>query len=408
MIKITALIAVAFAALAFPASAQDAVQISVSPQNEIVYRTNLGRAEDVILLIESGASPNQTDKEGIPVLLLAAARKDPEGVNVVKALVEKGADINITDAKKQTALFYAARNGNAAIVQYLLDMKIDYYATDKSGNVARTVAYNAKHPEIVALMDRHITEQAKAINQQYVELNKTLEARYKELAEQAQKQREQSGGNPETSPKPDTHIIPNPEQTPVPDSQPTSVQLPSDVEGEYDTINLFPEQNEAVPLMQDLAFENCAFQYWSFCRDMKQTSQYKGNDLDGIIDQHKQKVANLSEDIMLVYFLEKKYIERVSNNAKRRVFDQLQSMPSKIYRFEHGVCQTPDLMTRCEEVSKRWNESTRPVSHKPARKGKKYKGQYQTPPAENTKADRPTSPGSKALQDQLSRNKNKE
>ena len=77
----------------------------VTARNEIIYRANLGRADDVELLIKQGGSPNQASSEGVPILSLAAARRDAEGINVVKRLIKLGANINGRDSKGQTALF---------------------------------------------------------------------------------------------------------------------------------------------------------------------------------------------------------------------------------------------------------------------------------------------------------------
>src|SRR5689334_19841495 len=80
-------------------------------KSELVYRTNLGSAEDVGLLLKQGANANEVNNDGTPLIALASARRDKEGINVIETLLKGGADLNAKDARGQTALFYAARNG---------------------------------------------------------------------------------------------------------------------------------------------------------------------------------------------------------------------------------------------------------------------------------------------------------
>ena len=155
--------------------------------SEAVYRVNLGRADDVKLLIEQGVSPNSKDENGVPLLSLAAARVDKEGINVVKALIEAGADINSKDKESQSALFYAARRGNRDVVTLLLENKINYYSVDYTGNIARTIAFREGHTDIVKLMDDFVKAETDKITEQYRALSKALEEQYK-AQEQQQKQ----------------------------------------------------------------------------------------------------------------------------------------------------------------------------------------------------------------------------
>src|SRR5689334_8205989 len=56
-------LALCFAFIApFPAPALEDLK------SELVYRTNLGRADDVKLLLQQGASANETNPEGVPLL----------------------------------------------------------------------------------------------------------------------------------------------------------------------------------------------------------------------------------------------------------------------------------------------------------------------------------------------------
>ena len=140
-----------------------------SPQKEIIYRVHLGRADDVKLLIVNGVSPNTTNDEGVPLIALAATRKDPEGINVMQTLLDNGADINGRDTQGQTALFHAARVGQKESVMFLLQHGINYYQVDNNGDIARNIAHQQGHAELLASMDDFVKQEAEEIRQQYVE-----------------------------------------------------------------------------------------------------------------------------------------------------------------------------------------------------------------------------------------------
>lgn len=165
------LLAVMVLGSAMPAAAQERQQDEAA-RSEFIYRVNLGRADDVRLLMRQGASANQVSGEGVPVLCLAAGRIDEESVHIIQALLNAGANINSRDSKGQTALFYAARSGNLDALTYLLDSGIDMYAIDNNGDVARTVAHVSGQKDSVKAIDDYVLSQTARITNQYLEQNR--------------------------------------------------------------------------------------------------------------------------------------------------------------------------------------------------------------------------------------------
>lgn len=68
------------------------------------------------LILEAGADPNMCDARSNPPLLLAVAK----GINYVRRLIEKGADVNGTNRHKETPLFYATYFGMLIITHEML------------------------------------------------------------------------------------------------------------------------------------------------------------------------------------------------------------------------------------------------------------------------------------------------
>lgn len=95
--------------------------------------------------------------------LLVAAKKGDTAT--VQALLDKGADVNAKDKDGWTALMFAANNGHATIVQALLDRGADVNAKteDEKGATALMVTAWQGHTAIVeALLDRGADVNAKA------------------------------------------------------------------------------------------------------------------------------------------------------------------------------------------------------------------------------------------------------
>ncbi|MEQ1706457.1 MAG: ankyrin repeat domain-containing protein, partial [Rickettsiales bacterium] len=148
-------------------------------RDEIIYRTSLGRASDVKILLEQGASVDETNQSGVPLISLASSRTDAQGIDVVKTLLEAKADINKVDSRGRNALFYAAKSGNRKTVEYLLAKNIKYAAVDSAGYNARVIAYQTGNNEIVEILDGFVRGQNEAIRKQYDEANKEIAEKYK-------------------------------------------------------------------------------------------------------------------------------------------------------------------------------------------------------------------------------------
>jgi hypothetical protein len=334
---------------------------------DAVYRVNLGRADDIALLIKQGLPADQLNEEGVPLLALASARKDAEGLVMVKTLMGAGANIDLPDRNGQTPLFYAARRGNLEIVQYLLENGASYYLTDNRGDIARTLAHREGYKNIVEAMDDFVVAQTEKVNQQYQDMNKALEQRYKEEQQQREKALETPAAATE-EPKAEHEVSAEPEAPAEEPQPPASAPAPEPQASPVDKVAL----DKAT---QELSFHACAFQYWSFCKAARQTTEFSEEELDTAIDSHKEKVLALSRDLMETHRATRRDVDRVSDRSKRHVFNPLSSMPSRTYRFEHGVGKMADMEKRCRYISTHWEDAIPgQPARKPARRSKGYRG----------------------------------
>jgi ankyrin repeat protein len=107
----------------------------------------------VASLLEKGANPNVRKaivKFEMSMLILAVQNQD---FRTVKLLVENKAEIDWKDWFKSTALMYAAYSGNVNIIRFLLERGADIKAHDDQGNTVLSAAKEGKHPEAIKLIE---------------------------------------------------------------------------------------------------------------------------------------------------------------------------------------------------------------------------------------------------------------
>jgi TonB family protein len=110
-----------------------------------------GQVELVKQLLESGADPNAKDPRGNTLLMVAAGAGH---VDLVKLLLAHGADIDAAAPMGSTALMFAAFHGHAEVVRVLLDNGADVHATGQLGMTAvRLAARNSQSDVIDVLLD---------------------------------------------------------------------------------------------------------------------------------------------------------------------------------------------------------------------------------------------------------------
>lgn len=98
----------------------------------LIGAVKMGDIEAVKWLLDHGADVNarEDDKYGWTALLYA---QENHHLDIVKALIHKGADVNMGDNNRRTPLICASRLGNTDIVKELLAAGADVNAKDNVG-----------------------------------------------------------------------------------------------------------------------------------------------------------------------------------------------------------------------------------------------------------------------------------
>lgn len=107
--------------------ARDVIGI-ISAYEPNIFIPDRGQREVVRLLLDAGAQPDLAETYGTTPLMEAAGNDDPE---IVKMLLEKKVDVNQKNEAKSTALL---RTHSEDVVQLLLDAGADINAQDFLGN----------------------------------------------------------------------------------------------------------------------------------------------------------------------------------------------------------------------------------------------------------------------------------
>ena len=109
-----------------------------------------GHAKVAALLLERGANASYGSKKcDFQTPLIQAALENR--LEVVKVLIDKGANVNANDNDFRTALMYAAKEGHAAVVEALLKAEPDLTLSDNDDLTAPMLAQLFDQDAVVEL-----------------------------------------------------------------------------------------------------------------------------------------------------------------------------------------------------------------------------------------------------------------
>ncbi|MCF7853260.1 MAG: ankyrin repeat domain-containing protein [Candidatus Pacebacteria bacterium] len=113
-----------------------------------------GHADIVKALLAAGADVDRTDPVGRTALMFASSGPFPDAV---RALLAHGANVNLSDrGEGWTPLMWAAAEGNLEVVKILLESGADKERKDADKDTAYSFAVRKGHSEVVRLLKESV------------------------------------------------------------------------------------------------------------------------------------------------------------------------------------------------------------------------------------------------------------
>lgn len=106
--------------------------VAKSLEEDLIYRASFGRVQDVEILLSQGANPNAVDPSGATALAVTSDRREAESVAIAIVLLRAGADPNLPDEKQNYPIFNAIRQKNSELVKLLMENGANYNVQDSN------------------------------------------------------------------------------------------------------------------------------------------------------------------------------------------------------------------------------------------------------------------------------------
>ena len=120
--------------------------------NDLISAAQKGDIDIVRILLDNGANINFKDNYGDTALMWASI----EGhTDIVQLLLDMGANLYLQNNHGTTAILLASSNGNTDVVELLLDRGANPNIQNNNGNTALILASFYGNTDIVNLLNRH-------------------------------------------------------------------------------------------------------------------------------------------------------------------------------------------------------------------------------------------------------------
>ena len=134
----------------------DPNQVSSGDRSALMWAAQRGNTEIVRLLLDKGAKVRENNAAMIKAVTVSPRGHRKEVPEIVKMLIEHGADVNTRfPYKNWTLLMFAVDNGFTESVKILLANGADAGAKDKDGKTALDLAKEKGRGKIVKLLESH-------------------------------------------------------------------------------------------------------------------------------------------------------------------------------------------------------------------------------------------------------------
>ncbi|MBY0354360.1 MAG: hypothetical protein K2Q12_01370 [Rickettsiales bacterium] len=136
------------------------VLAAVNFDRELAYQVRFGQAADVMTLVQKGGNPDQINESGMPLVSVAASRRDGLAVPILRALVSGHANINQGGPSRQFPIIIATRQRDVELVAFLVrEAKADLSVRDPNGALPREIAAHNNDTKIIAIIDEPVAQQ---------------------------------------------------------------------------------------------------------------------------------------------------------------------------------------------------------------------------------------------------------
>ncbi len=119
-------------------------------EKELIDASVAGNVVAVKKLLDAGVNINARGTKGSATPLIIAAERNQ--VDLLKLLLERGADINVRDEKWQSALFHATANDRPDVIGILIQKNADVNARDKTGRTPLMMACHDAREQIMDML----------------------------------------------------------------------------------------------------------------------------------------------------------------------------------------------------------------------------------------------------------------
>ena len=112
----------------------------------LIYQSNFDNEENVKILLNNGIDVNYIGPYGTTAIILARS------IEIVKILIDAGANINMQDNNGNTILMNVSARGQSDILELLLEHGANINIKDKYGRTAFTYAVSAGNDNIIKIL----------------------------------------------------------------------------------------------------------------------------------------------------------------------------------------------------------------------------------------------------------------
>lgn len=116
-------------------------------------------------------------------------------------------------------------------------------------------------------------------------------------------------------------------------------------------------------LLEDYAFQHCAFQYLRYYLDSKQDpAAEKTTATRQRIVQAEENITVVSQDLQTLFAITPKSIQHIAVAARQAIYRELEEMVSNRFRRSNGIGKESDLQKRCGAIVKTMKIGSAPPS----------------------------------------------